>query len=57
MQSVHKAKMEQLIAAQKESFNEMNRLITNYKKDPIDRKSKPDYYLKKIYALEEIWEK
>lgn len=48
--------MEQLIVDQKESFNELNRLITNYGKDSQARKTKPEYFLKKICAFEEIWE-
>lgn len=47
--------MEQLIVDQKESFNELNRLIRNYNKDSQKTKSKAEYYLRKIYAFEEIW--
>lgn len=47
--------MEDLLLQQKESFSDIDRRIKNYKHDGQSRKT-AEYFLKKIYAFQEIWD-
>lgn len=50
------AQLLELINEQKEAFKEVEKLIANYKRDGNDRKSKSQYFLRKIHTLEELWD-
>ncbi|XP_037721880.1 uncharacterized protein LOC119554869, partial [Drosophila subpulchrella] len=46
----------QLLTGQLSTGEQIQNVIRNYKKDSVDRKTKPAYYRERLLRLESLWD-